>query len=125
MTRHGRVGVGKYPVVLERAVALRAALPITHSGRVRSAEPVTDVVGRIFRTIDERCQITHAMSGYNSRTRLIVKLKSTSRARVGSNRSLSIFVRYLVNSINTLSSVKNSALSPSCGSPIDADAVDF
>jgi adenylate cyclase len=83
--------------------------------------PVTDVLDRI----SERCQIMHAMGSYNSRTRLIVKLKSTSRARVGSNRSLSIFVRYLINSINTLSSVKNSALSPSCGSPIDADAVDF
>ena len=83
------------------------------------------VHGVVITTRCERCQITHAMSGYNSRTRLIVKLKSTSRARVGSNRSLSIFVRYLINSINTLSSVKNSALSPSCGSPIDADAVDF
>ena len=83
--------------------------------------PVTDVLDRI----SERCQIMHAMGSYNSRTRLIVKLKSTSRARVDSNRSLSIFVIYLINSINTLSSVKNSALSPSCGSPIDADAVDF
>ena len=57
---------GHQPVVID---------PVKKFGQV-------DVVGRIFRTIG-RCQITHAMSGYNSRTRLIVKLKSTSRARVG------------------------------------------
>ena len=50
-------------------------------GRVEEI-PVTDVLDRI----SERCQIMHAMGSYNSRTRLIVKLKGSLAVMRESNR---------------------------------------